>query len=81
VTSSITTISFRENAAGRWCCADVSISASRAIMLHGDVESTFTKARSRCVMEGGDLVATESSAIIDYIVNIIGEADNSAAYV
>jgi len=50
-------------------------------MLHGDVESTFTKARSRCVMEGGDLVATESSAIIDYIVNIIGEADNSAAYV
>jgi len=63
----------------RWCSADVSVSASRAIMLRGDLELTFLQARSMCVIENGDLAATDSTAIIDYIVNLVGEADNSAA--
>jgi len=65
----------------RWCCADVSISASRAVMLHGQTELTFLQARSTCVIEGGDLAATDSIAIIDYIVKLVREADNAAAYV
>jgi len=50
-------------------------------MLDAGSELTFSQARSTCVMEGGDLVATESNAIINYIVQLVNEADNSAAYV
>jgi len=50
-------------------------------MLHGDTELMFSQARSTCIIEGGDLAATESNNVANYIIEIIKEADNAAAYV
>ena len=76
-----TPIAFHSRSVECWCCADISISASRELVLHGDTELSFSQARSTCIIEGGDLAATESTAIIDDVVKIIKEVVNSAAYV
>jgi len=69
------------HAAVRRFCVDISISSRRAIVLHGDNELSFSQARSTCIIEGGDLAATDSIGIINYIIRLVSEADNSAAYV
>jgi len=63
------------------CCADISISSTRAIVLHGDSELAFSQARSVCVVEGGDLAATDSIRVVNYIAQLVQQADNAAAYI
>jgi len=48
-------------------------------MLHGDSKLAFSQARSVCVVEAGDLAVIESTDVVNYVAQLVQQADNAAA--